>query len=127
MNRSLTFGLGIFVGAALGAAAVNGLHAQGKTPGVYAILDVSEVVDASVMKSIVAKGIGSVKAGGGEYLARTDKITALDGVPPKRIVIIAFDNTDAAKAWYNSPAQQEVNAMAEKALKQRWFVVDSAM
>jgi uncharacterized protein (DUF1330 family) len=103
------------------------LHAQAKTPGAYAILDVSEVVDPSAMKSIVAKAIGSVKAGGGEYLARTDKITALNGVPPKRIVIIAFDSTDAAKAWYNSPAQQEINAIGEKALKERWFVVDSAM
>jgi hypothetical protein len=41
MNRSLTLGLGMLLGAALGAAAVNGLHAQGKTPGAYAILDIS--------------------------------------------------------------------------------------
>jgi uncharacterized protein (DUF1330 family) len=127
MNRSLTLGLGMLLGAALGAAAVNGLHAQGKTPGAYAILDISEVVDAAAMKTIVAKASASVKAGGGEYLARTDKITALNGVPPKRVVILAFDSTDAAKAWYNSPAQQEINAMAEKALKQRWYVVDSTM
>jgi uncharacterized protein (DUF1330 family) len=127
MNRSLTLGLGMLLGAALGAAAVNGLHAQGKTPGAYAILDVSEVVDAAAMKSIVAKAIASVKAGGGEYVARTDKIAALSGVPPKRVVIIAFDSTDQAKAWYNSPAQQEINAMAEKALKERWYVVDTAM
>jgi uncharacterized protein (DUF1330 family) len=85
------------------------------------------VVDAAAMKTIVAKASASVKAGGGEYLARTDKITALNGVPPKRVVILAFDSTDAAKAWYNSPAQQEINAMAEKALKQRWYVVDSTM
>lgn len=127
MNRTLTLGLGVLLGAALGAAAVNGLHAQGKTPGAYAILDISEVVDAAAMKSIVAKASASVKAGGGEYLARTDKIAALNGVPPKRVVILAFDSTDAAKAWYNSPAQQEINAMAEKALKQRWYVVDSTM
>ena len=127
MNRSLTLGLGILLGAALGAAAVNGLHAQGKTPGAYAILDISEVVDAAAMKSIVAKAGASVKAGGGEYLARTDKITALNGVPPKRVVILAFVSTDAAKAWYNLPAQQEINAMAENALKQRWYVFDSTM
>lgn len=127
MNRSFTLALGMVIGAALGAAAVNGLHAQGKTPGAYAILDVSEVLDAPTVKSIVAKAIASVKAGGGEYLARTDKITALYGVPPKRVVIIAFDSTDQAKAWYNSPAQQEINAMADKALTQRWYVVDSAM
>ncbi len=127
MSRYITLGLGILVGAALGAAAVNGLHAQGKTPGAYVILDVSEIVDADMVKQIVAKAAPAVKAGGGQYLARTAKITALNGTPPKRVVILAFDNTDQAKAWYSSPAQQEVNDMAEKALKQRWYIVDSAM
>ena len=127
MNRSITLGLGMLLGAALGAAAVNGLHAQGKTPGAYAILDVSEVVDAAAVKSIVAKAFASVKAGGGQYLARTDKIAALNGAPPKRVVIIAFDSTDQAKAWYDSPAQQEINAVVEKALKERWHVVHTAM
>ena len=46
MNRSLTLGLGMLIGAAIGAAAVSGLRAQGKAPGAYAVLDVSEVVDA---------------------------------------------------------------------------------
>ena len=31
MNQSLTLAIGMLVGTALGAAAVNGLHAQGKT------------------------------------------------------------------------------------------------
>jgi uncharacterized protein (DUF1330 family) len=127
VNRYITLGLGILVGAALGAAAVNGLHAQSKTPGAYVILDVSEIVDADMVKQIVAKAAPAVKAGGGEYLARTAKITALSGTPRKRVVILAFESTDQAKAWYSSPAQQEVNAMAEKALKQRWYIVDGVM
>ena len=49
------------------------------------------------------------------------------GTPPKRIVILAFDSVDQAKSWYNSPAQKEINALADKAIKQRWYVVDSAM
>jgi len=57
----------------------------------------------------------------------TDKITALSGVPPKRVVILAFDNIDQAKSRYNSPAQQEINAMDAKAAKHRWYIVDSAM
>jgi uncharacterized protein (DUF1330 family) len=48
-------------------------------------------------------------------------------VPPKRVVILAFDSIDQAKSWYNSPAQQEVNAMDDKAAKRRWYIVDSAM
>jgi uncharacterized protein (DUF1330 family) len=127
VKQFLTLGLSILTGAALGAAAVNGLHAQGKTPGAYAILDISEVIDAEAMKQIVAKAGPSIKAGGGRYLARTDQVTALSGTPPKRVVIIAFDSTDQAKSWFNSPLQQEVNALADKAIKQRWYVVDSAL
>jgi len=127
MSRYIALGLAMVAGAALGAAAVSGLHAQGKVPGAYAILDISEIVDADLLKQIVTKAAPAVKSGGGQYLARTDKITALTGNPPKRAVILAFDSTEQAKAWYSSPAQKEVNAMAEKAIKGRWYVVDSAM
>jgi uncharacterized protein (DUF1330 family) len=127
MNRSLTLGLGMLIGAALGAAAVNGLHAQGKTPGAYAILDISEILDPATVPQIIAKAVPAAKAGGGQYLAATEKVTALSGVPPKRVVILAFDSVDQAKAWYNSPAQQEVNAMDDKAVRRRWYIVDSAM
>jgi uncharacterized protein (DUF1330 family) len=127
MNRSLALGLGMLIGAALGAAAVNGLRAQGKASGVYAILDISEILDAAVVPPIMAKAVPSAKAGGARYLAATEKITALSGVPPKRVIILAFDSIDQAKAWYNSPAQQEVNAMDAKAVKHRWYIVDGAM
>jgi uncharacterized protein (DUF1330 family) len=127
MNRSLTLGVGILVGAALGAAAVNELHAQGNTPGAYAILDINEILDPDALPKVIAKAVPSAKAGGARYLAATEKITALSGVPPKRIVILAFDSIDQAKSWYNSPAQQEVNAMDDKAVKHRLYIVDSAM
>lgn len=126
MMRYVSLGLAMLAGAAL-ATTINGLHAQGKRPGAYAVLDISEVTDPGAIKGIVANAAKTVKAGGGRYLARTDKITALSGTPPKRVVIIAFDSADQAKAWYNSPAQQEINAVADKAIKERWYVVDSAM
>ena len=42
-------------------------------------------------------------------------------------MIIAFDSVAQAKDWYSLPAQQEVNAMVEKAEKVRSFIVDRAM
>jgi uncharacterized protein (DUF1330 family) len=126
MNRSLTLGLGMLIGAGLGAA-VGGLHAQGKAPGAYAILDISEIVDGDLLKQIVAKAAAPVKAAGGQYLARTDGVTGLMGSPPKRVVILSFDTVAQANAWYRTPAQEEINAMAAKAIKARWYVVDSAM
>ena len=38
MNRSVTVGLAMLAGAALGAAAVEGLHAQAKPPGTAQVL-----------------------------------------------------------------------------------------
>ena len=127
MTRYFTLGLMLLAGAALGAAAGNGLHAQGKSPGAYAIVEIGEVVDADLLKQLLPKTGPAVKAGGGQFLVRTDKITALVGTAPKRFVIIAFDSTQQAEAWYSSPAQKEVNAMVEKAEKVRSFIVDSAM
>ena len=63
MHRYLTFGFAMIVGAMLGALAVNSLHAQGKTPGAYTILDVKrDILDANTVKQIVAKAASSVKA-----------------------------------------------------------------
>jgi uncharacterized protein (DUF1330 family) len=127
MDRTITLGVTLIAGAALGAAAISGLQAQAKAPGAYAIVEVSEIVDADLLKQLLPKTGPAVKAGGGQFLARSDKITPLVGDPPKRFVIIAFDSVAQAKDWHRSPAQQEVNAMVEKAERVRSFIVDSAM
>jgi uncharacterized protein (DUF1330 family) len=36
----------------------------------------------------------SADAFGGKYIIRTDKITNLDGTPPARFVVIAFDGVE---------------------------------
>jgi len=111
-------------GFALGATAVNNLSAQSKSPGAYAILDISEITDAEIFKQLLSKAIASVTSAGGQYIVRTDKITPLSGASPVRAVVIAFDSVDKAKAWYASPAQKEVNALAERSQKGRAFIAE---
>ena len=55
---------------------------------------------------------------------RTEKITALDGTPPQRFILIAFDSVDTAKAWRASPAMKEIWAIEEKTSKSRIFFVE---
>jgi hypothetical protein len=74
MNRSLTLGLGMLIGTALGAAAVNGLHAQGKAPGAFAILDISEILDAAAVPQIIAKAVPAAKAGAQDILRQLKKL-----------------------------------------------------
>ena len=61
---------------------------------------------------------------GGRYIMRTENITALDGTPPKRFVVIQFDSVEKAKAWNATPQLAEINAVRAKATKSRSFVVE---
>jgi uncharacterized protein (DUF1330 family) len=124
MNRLATLGLAMLAGVAIGAAAVNGLNAQGKPPGGYAVVDISEIIDQKIFDQIGPKAGPSSAAFGGKYVVRTNNITSIDGTPPKRLVIIAFDSVEKAKAWSNSPAQKEVFDLNKKSTKSRTFIAE---
>jgi uncharacterized protein (DUF1330 family) len=114
-----SFGLG-------GIVAINGLHAQNKSPGAYAVVDISEMIDSNLFTQQLLPKVTptALAAFGGQYLVRTENITNLDGTPPKRFVVIAFDSMDKAKAWSSSPSQKEVDALRMKATKSRQFLVE---
>jgi uncharacterized protein (DUF1330 family) len=124
MNRLIALGLTLLAGVAIGATAVGGLHAQGK-PGAYAIVDITEITDPDTYKTLLPKAGPAMAGSGGQFIVRTDKITAVTGTPPKRFVVIAFDSLDKAKAWAASPAQQEVDAIRDKSSKSREFFVEA--
>jgi uncharacterized protein (DUF1330 family) len=118
----------MLAGGALGAAAVNGLNAQTKAPGAYAVIDISEITDTDTFtKQLLPKAGPAALGGGGQFVVRTDKITALDGTPPKRFVVIGFDSVEKAKAWDATPAQKEVDALRSKTTKSRSFIVDGSV
>jgi len=124
MKIYVTVALSMITGFSLGAVAIGGLNAQVK-PGAYAIVDISEVSDPNVLRQqLLPKAEPAATSAGGRFIARTENIVALTGTPPKRFVIIAFESVDKAKAWDATPAQQEVNSLAEKSLKSRRFIVE---
>ena len=127
MKTPLVIGLSMLAGLALGATAIQGLYAQARTP-VYVIVDFSEITDpggyAALSGRTSAAAASVMKDFGGRFLARTESITALDGTPPKRFVISAFDNAEKAQAWYNSPEQKQVNEIRTKTTKSRVFMAE---
>jgi uncharacterized protein (DUF1330 family) len=128
MNQHIALGLAMLASATFGAVAVNGLNAQTKAPGAYAVIDISEITDSDTfVKQLLPKATPPVTAAGGQFIIRTDKITPIDGTPPKRFVVIAFDSVDKAKAWDNSPAQKEIDALRAKSAKARSFIVDGTI
>jgi uncharacterized protein (DUF1330 family) len=127
MKTNHLIGLSLLAGVALGASAIQGLHAQAKPP-VYAIVEIDEIIDPATYAASAARtneaAAASFKDMGGRYLARTTKITGLDGVAPKRALIIRFDNAEKAQAWYNSPKNKKVNEIRTKSTKSRTFIVE---
>jgi uncharacterized protein (DUF1330 family) len=118
------FGLAfaMLAGIAVGATAVNGLNAQG-APGAYVVGDISEISDPQAFKKVIDDAPAVISAAGGRFIIRTDNITALDGTPPKRFAVIAFDNLEKARSWYNSPASKPLLDIQMRATKTRFFVV----
>jgi uncharacterized protein (DUF1330 family) len=124
MNRRIATGLTLLAGAAIGATAIQGLHAQAKPP-TYVVVALRKINDAETFKtSVVEKAPAAIAAFGGRFIVRTDKITSLDGPPPQRFILLQFDSPEKAEAWHNSAAQKEIDAARMKTTDSLSFVVE---
>jgi uncharacterized protein (DUF1330 family) len=77
-----------------------------------------------VFKTLLPKSGPAVAAFGGKFIVRTEKITNIDGTPPSRFVVIAFDSVEQAQAWNKSAAQQEVENIRKQSTTSREFIVE---
>src|SRR5215470_17619420 len=126
MKTRYTVALSLIAGAALGGAAIQGLHAQAKPPA-YLVIEINKVNDPEGFKVITQRprgGADVAKELGGHYIARTDKITALDGTAPERFIVYAFDSVEKAQAFNNSSYMKEVNTIRDKTTQARSFIVE---
>ena len=114
---------------AIGAAAVEGLHAQAKPP-VYFIGEIEVTNPEGYAKEYLPKARELIQAHGGQLLAAGgaagsgNQVIAVDGEPPKRVVVYRYPNVDAVHAWHDDPAYQEVRRVGEKYAKYRTFAVE---
>jgi uncharacterized protein (DUF1330 family) len=124
MKRSFTVGLAMVAGAALGAAAVEGLHAQAKPP-VYQIVEIDVLNQDAYVNDYVPKAQAAIKAAGGKFLAAGGKTTTIEGEPPKnRIVIQQWDSVEKIAAYRASAAFKDLLPLREKLAKFRSFTVE---
>jgi uncharacterized protein (DUF1330 family) len=125
MDTRYKIALAVLAGAGVAAAAIEGLHAQAKPP-TYVVVAVRSVKDADGFKTgVVDKASpAAIAAAGGHYVVRAQKITSLDGTPPQRFVLIAFDSPEKAQAWYNSAATKEMTAARIKTTDSLSFMVE---
>ena len=127
MRSTYAVALGVLFGIAVGATAIKGLNAQG-TPPAYVVIDISEMTDPDGFNRVLtannAASTAEMAALGGHYVVRTTTTTVLDGTPPKRLVVIAFDSKEKAEAWHDSPKTKEISAARLRTTKSSAFIVE---
>jgi uncharacterized protein (DUF1330 family) len=116
MKTKYTVALSMLAGAAVGVAAVQGLHAQSK-PKAYQVTEL-EIIDAEAWKSFVqAVRAAQQQASGRNLRTAMGKVVAFVGDPPKNVGITEFESLDQAVAYRNSTAFKELDPLRNKAIK----------
>lgn len=81
----------------------------------YVIVE-SDVHNPEQYERYKAASPGAVAAGGGRFLARGGELAVLEGDwRPSRVVLIEFEDLEAAQRWYASPVYQEAKRLREGA------------
>jgi uncharacterized protein (DUF1330 family) len=115
----------MLAGAALGAAAVQGLHAQAK-PKAYLITE-TQVLDRETLATYLPKVVEAARHQGGRitFIGPSEKIVSVVGDPPKRIGISEWESLEKAEAWLKSAERQALAPQRDKAQKiTRQFIVE---
>jgi uncharacterized protein (DUF1330 family) len=99
------------------------LHAQTAAPPAYVIAEV-QVTDADTFKQYLAALPGTLAPYQVRTLARANPAALDSSTPPAgSLVVLAFNNMDDVKAWWNSPAYQAIIPLREKSTKTRAYAV----
>ena len=129
MSSSYKIAVAVTAGVAIGALAVQGLHAQAKPP-VYYVAEIDVTNPDAYAKEYAPKAQAIIKAAGGRFLAvggsaaTTGTVTAFDGDAPKRVVVQVWDSMEKIRAWRANPEYVEIRKVGEKYAKFRSFAVD---
>jgi uncharacterized protein (DUF1330 family) len=124
MKLNYKLAIAILAGAALGAAAVEGLRAQAKPPA-YVISEIDVTNKDAYAKEYVPLAVKALKESGQKQLAAGGKTASIAGEAPKgRIVVSVFESIEKARAAYTSPAYTEARKVGDKYGKFRIYVVE---
>lgn len=70
----------------------------------------------------------SIAAYGGRFIVRGGKAELIEGTQhPNRIVVLEFENSEKAKAWWNSPEYNEAKKLRHASAESRMILVEGVM
>jgi uncharacterized protein (DUF1330 family) len=123
MRSQHAVALYVLVGSAIGAAAVQGLHAQAKPPA-YVVFEINVEKPEQYLTEFVPLAEKAVAQAGGKFLAQTGPAAVIDGPAPRRAAVIAFENVDQARASFRTDAYKEARKVGEKYATFRIYAVE---
>lgn len=116
----------LLTGVAIGAVAVQGLHAQAAKVKAYSVSE-TEVLDAAALAAYLPKARQLIEAAHGRALrTAAGRVMQIEGDPaPKNAAIVEWDSLDDALAFYKSTAWEDLKSERDKANKVvRRYVVE---
>jgi uncharacterized protein (DUF1330 family) len=124
MKTNHKLSLAVLVGVAIGVAGGTAIHAkQMKAPVGYVIAEV-DVTDPATFQKYAEKTPGTIATYNGHYMIRGGKTKSIEGEPPKRFVVIAFDSMEKAEAWEDSPEYDAIKPIRHSSAKSRVFIAE---
>jgi uncharacterized protein (DUF1330 family) len=117
MNQRIALGLTLLAGVAIGATAIQGLHAQAK-PKADSVSEL-EVIDAAAAAAYGQLVTPRIEAAGGHTLNTAGgKVVGIAGAaPPTRVAINEWNSADQARAFFTSSAWLDLAPQRNKAQK----------
>jgi len=89
----------------------------------YVIVE-TDVTDPEQYEQYKAASPAAIAAGGGRFIVRGGEVAVLEGDwQPPRLVLLEFDDLEAARRWYASEAYQEAKKLREGAASFRAIAV----
>ena len=93
----------------------------------YVIASVTEAHDAEALAEYRRRNTAAVEAHGGRFVVRGGEMEVLEGDwSPVRLVVMEFDDMDAARAWYESEDYQAAIPIRQGASTTGIVLVDGA-
>jgi uncharacterized protein (DUF1330 family) len=127
MRTPYTVAVSLLAGVALGALAVQGLHAQANKLKAYSIGEIVPIAGAMVSPSYLAAARKALADAGGRSMGTLKgRIFHAEGEPPPiSVAMTEWDSADDARAFFQSKVWKDLAPEGEKTAKTiRRYIVE---
>ena len=123
MRTEYLVGMAMVAGIAVGGTAIESLHAQAKP--IFLITEINTSNLEGYMKDYSPLAQKTIKDAGGRLIA-AGPAQSVEGEPPTRVVILAWDSADKMLAWRSSAEYKSAREIGDKLAKFHSYFIPGA-